>query len=142
MCLFRDFPLQSDDRRVPMLTHQLKSTLKIRWNKTTVGICSKSLTLVFQSQKESEFRRSQEEVIKLNRQMRDLSQVLHLGGGGSWSCFCLATAHQQWLNVVPGKRAVELVAHAGAHRHQCPALRAGQAKELVHRPEGAAPQVS
>lgn len=106
-----------------------------------------ALTLVSQSQKESEFRRSQEEVIRLNRQIRDLSQVLHLGGGGSWSCllcvcFCHATGHQQSLNVLPGKRAAEVVADAGAHRRQCPAIRAGQAKELVYRPEGAAWKVS
>lgn len=56
--------------------------------------------------------------------------------------FCLCLSHQQSLNVLPGKRAAEVVADTGAHRHQCPASGAGQAEELVHRPEGAAREVS
>lgn len=46
------------------------------------------------------------------------------------------------LNVLPGKRAAEVVADAGAHRRQRPAVRAGQAEKLVSRPEGAAREVS
>lgn len=56
--------------------------------------------------------------------------------------FCRATGHQQWLNVLPGKRAAAVVLGAGAHRHLCAALGTGQAEELVFRPERAARKVS
>lgn len=75
-----------------------------------------SLTPVFQSQKESEFRRSQEEVIRLNRQIRDLSQVLHLGGGGSWSrllsvCVCHTNSRSMFFQENEQLRSSLIQAH-------------------------------
>lgn len=99
--------------------------------------------LFFQSQEDSDFRRSEEEVVRLNRQISDLSQASHSGSDGfSWTSHADVVWNWSSLNLSKsGKWAAADVSAASPDWHRRPALGAGQAEEHVCRPESSTRKV-
>lgn len=125
--------------KAPFSIFLARIQLKIsKWRSETVLSWNHGVIFFVQCQEDSEFMHSQEEVVQLNRQISDLSQVRLL------QLISVVAEHGRcWdlLNLLTGEWAAASVSAESSDRHRHSSLRPGQAEEYVCRPESPTPTV-